>query len=127
MALVITVGFSVIISILVNIFAPFLIGIFFSSPSQEILDIGISYLRVEGSFYALIGILFLLYGYFRADGRPAISLVLTVISLGLRVLLSYSFAPLIGYYAIWVSIPIGWMIADITGYILYKKKREMHI
>lgn len=127
MALVITVGFSVIISIFVNIFAPFLIGIFFSSPSQEILDIGISYLRVEGSFYALIGILFLLYGYFRADGRPAISLVLTVISLGLRVLLSYSFAPLIGYYAIWVSIPIGWMIADITGYILYKKKREMHI
>lgn len=127
MALVITVGFSVIISILVNIFAPFLIGIFFSSPSQEILDIGISYLKVEGSFYALIGILFLLYGYFRADGRPAISLVLTVISLGLRVLLSYSFAPLIGYYAIWVSIPIGWMIADITGYILYKKKREMHI
>ena len=127
MALVITVGFSVIISIFVNIFAPFLIGIFFSSPSQEILDIGISYLRVEGSFYALIGILFLLYGYFRADGRPAISLVLTVISLGLRVLLSYSFAPLIGYYAIWASIPIGWMIADITGYILYKKKREMHI
>ena len=101
--------------------APWLIGIFFSSPSEEILSIGISYLRGEGTFYALIGILFLFYGYFRADGRPSVSLVLTIISLGLRVLLAYAFAPLFGYMAIWAAIPIGWAVADLSGLIFYKR------
>ena len=114
-AVLITVMFSLCISLLVNITAPWLIGIFFSNPGNEIISIGVSYLRVEGSFYALIGMLFLFYGYFRADGRPSVSLILTIISLGLRVLLSYTFAPLFGYWSIWVSIPIGWAVADLAG------------
>ena len=120
-AILITVMFSLFISLLVNITAPWLIGIFFSNLGNEIISIGVSYLRVEGSFYALIGMLFLFYGYFRADGRPSVSLILTIISLGLRVLLSYTFAPLLGYWAIWVSIPIGWAVADLAGLVFYKR------
>lgn len=120
-AVLITVMFSLCISLLVNITAPWLIGIFFSNPGNEIISIGVSYLRVEGSFYALIGMLFLFYGYFRADGRPSVSLILTIISLGLRVLLSYTFAPLFGYWSIWVSIPIGWAVADLAGLFFYKR------
>lgn len=126
-AVVITVVFSIVISILVNLAAPFLISVFFSEPDDAVISIGVSYLRLEGSFYALIGILFLHYGYFRADGRPVISLLLTVISLGLRVLLSYSLAPSYGYYVIWLSIPLGWIAADITGYILYRKNFTLQI
>ena len=120
-AILITVMFSLFISLLVNITAPWLIGIFFYNPGNEIISIGVSYLRVEGSFYALIGMLFLFYGYFRADGRPSVSLILTIISLGLRVLLSYTFAPLFGYWSIWVSIPIGWAVADLAGLFFYKR------
>lgn len=125
-AILITVMFSLCISLLVNITAPWLIGIFFSNPSNEIVSIGVSYLRVEGSFYALIGMLFLFYGYFRADGRPSVSLILTIISLGLRVLLSYTFAPLLGYWAIWVSIPIGWAVADLAGLVFYKRNTRKY-
>ena len=54
------------------------------------------------------------------------SLVLTVISLGTRVLLSYLLAPHtpLGVYAIWWSIPIGWMLADIVGAIYYKVRMK---
>ena len=38
------------------------------------------YLRIEGAFYCGIGCLFLLYGLYRALGRPGMSVVLTVIS-----------------------------------------------
>lgn len=41
------------------------------------------------------------------------SIVLTVLSLGLRVVLSYAFAPHFGMMAIWLAIPAGWLIADI--------------
>ncbi len=55
---------------------------------------GVEYLRIEGMCYCGIGILFLLYGLFRGLGRPGVSVVLTVISLGTRVALaSYLLAP----------------------------------
>ena len=80
---------------------------------------------MEGAFYCGIGVLFLLYGYYRGVGRPEMSLVLTVISLGTRVLLAYLLAPVpgIGVTGIWAAIPIGWLLADMAG-ILYLRKPE---
>ena len=77
----------------------------------------------RSAFYCGIGILFLLYGYYRGINRPEMSLVLTIISLGTRVLLAYALAPIswIGVLGIWSAIPIGWFLADLAG-ILYLKK-----
>ena len=67
----------------------------FVSPSEaEIIAIGVEYLRIEGSFYVGIGYLFLLYGFYRAVALPSMSVVLTVVSLGTRVLLAYLLASL---------------------------------
>ena len=68
-----------------------------------------------------IGCLFLLYGYYRAIKRAEMSVVLTVISLGLRVLLAYVLSAVIGEVGIWVAIPIGWVMADVTG-IVYMRR-----
>ena len=48
--------------------------------------------------------------------------LLTVLSLGTRVVLSYWFAsiPEIGVTGIWWSIPIGWLIADVVGIWCYR-------
>ena len=87
----------------------------------EILRIGVEYLRIEGSCYFGIGVLFLLYGLYRGIGRPGFSVVLTVISLGTRVALAYLLAPIeaIGLPGIWWAVPIGWFLADATGLIYY--------
>ena len=52
------------------------------------------------------------------------SVVLTVISLGTRVALSYILAaiPSVGVTGIWWSIPIGWLLADAVGMLYYKMK-----
>ena len=90
------------------------------------MAVGVQYLRMEGAFYCLIGILFLLYGYFRAIHRPGVSVILTVISLGTRVVLAYSLSAVtgIGVMGIWVSVPIGWFLADVAGIALGYKDRE---
>lgn len=82
------------------------------------------YLRIEGAFYLGIGLLFLLYGLFRAMARPGISVVLTVISLGTRVLLAYMLAPVFGVAAIWWAIPIGWALADLAGFVYYSLRKN---
>ena len=112
-----SLGFCVAVSALVYVFAEPLLGLFLESGEAEILRIGVGYLRLEGVFYLLIGLLFLLYAIYRGLEKAGMSVVLTVISLGLRVALAYAFAPAFGVTAIWLSIPIGWLIADVVGLV----------
>ena len=118
--------FCVFISGIVYIFAEKLMLIFVKSNEIEIIEEGIKYLRIEGVFYWGIGCLFLLYGFFRAIEKPGISLILTIVSLGTRVVLSYSLAgiPAIGVKGIWWSIPIGWILADGVGFFYYLKNKR---
>ena len=124
-AVVSSVVFALLISVLVFVFAKPLLLLFVKPEETEILAVGVQYLRIEGAFYFGIGILFLLYGLYRAIERPGMSLVLTVISLGTRVALAYilSAIPAIGVVGIWWSVPIGWALADVTGVLYYKKLR----
>ena len=119
-------GFSIAVSALVCIFARPLMGLFVSSNEVEILAEGVRYLRIEGSFYCGIGCLFLLYGLYRALGRPGMSVVLTVISLGTRVALAYllSAIPALGVVGIWLSVPIGWALADDVGLLYYAVRKK---
>lgn len=116
--------FCALISIFIFLFAGNLMGLFIDGKETAIIAEGVRYLRIEGAMYVGIGILFLWYGYFRGVGKPHISLILTVISLGTRVLLSYALAPRtpLGVVAIWLSIPIGWILADLAGWRFYSKQ-----
>lgn len=115
--------FCIFISIIVFVFAKEFMIIFIDPHELQIIHEGITYLRIEGICYLGIGCLFLLYGYYRGVGKPGISVVLTVISLGTRVVLAYTCAPILGVTAIWWAIPIGWFLADLTG-IIYGIKKE---
>lgn len=118
--------FCIIISILVYIFAKPLMMIFVDAKETSIILEGVRYLRIEGAFYIGIGCLFLLYGLYRALGRPGMSVVLTVFSLGTRVALAYilSSIPALGVTGIWWSVPIGWALADLVGLVYYKKNKH---
>lgn len=117
--------FCIVISVLVCAFAAPLMGIFIDPAQTEIIAAGVQYLRIEGACYIGIGVLFLLYGYYRAVNQPGMSVILTIASLGTRVALAYllSATPL-GVTGIWLSVPIGWALADAIGIGYYLKKRR---
>ena len=117
--------FCIAVSVFVWIFARELMTMFVSAKETDILAYGVQYLRIEGAFYCGIGWLFLLYGLYRALGRPGASVVLTVISLGTRVALAYmlSAVPALGVVGIWWSVPIGWALADAAGLVYYAVNR----
>ena len=116
-AILTSVVFCLFISAVIWIFARPLMLLFVREQETAILAEGIRYLHIEGAFYCGIGCLFLLYGLYRALGKPGMSVVLTVISLGTRVLLAYvlSSIPAFGVAGIWWSVPIGWFLADVVG------------
>lgn len=124
-AVMTSVLFCAVISGAVFIFAEPLMKIFVSGAEKEIISVGVEYLRIEGSFYFGIGILFLLYGLYRAVKLPGMSVVLTILSLGTRVALAYGLSaiPMIGVRGIWAAVPIGWILADAVGVIYYIKNK----
>ena len=122
-----SMAFCLVISAGVCLFARPLMLLFVEPGERAILAEGVRYLRVEGAFYCGIGCLFLFYGLYRALGRPGMSVVLTVVSLGTRVALAHilSNLPAFGVAGIWWSVPIGWALADVVGllYYLVRQKR----
>ncbi len=116
-------SYCLLVSLALWFLAKPLMLIFVDASQTAIIAQGVQYLRIIGPFYCGIGCLFLLYGLYRALGRPAVSVVLTVISLGTRVALSYALSaiPALGVIGIWWSIPIGWALADAAGLLLYQR------
>jgi Na+-driven multidrug efflux pump len=125
-AVFLSILFCLIVSASVWIFARPLMLLFVNAEETEIIAEGVRYLRIEGTFYCGIGCLFLLYGLYRALGKPGMSVVLTVFSLGTRVVLAnvLSAVPVIGVAGIWWAVPIGWLLADIAGFGYYFMQRR---
>ncbi|MDE7288612.1 MAG: MATE family efflux transporter, partial [Oscillospiraceae bacterium] len=104
--------FCVAVSTVVVMLSNNLMKIFVKAEETDIIQTGVRYLMTEGAFYVGIGILFLLYGYYRGINKPEMSLILTIISLGTRVALAYFLSGFeaVGVFGIWISIPIGWFL-----------------
>lgn len=125
-AVVTALLFCLVISAAVWALARPLMRLFVDANETAIIAEGVRYLRIEGAFYCGIGCLFLLYGLYRAVGKPGMSVVLTVISLGTRVALAYALSsvPAFGVAGIWWSVPIGWALADAVGLLFLRRTLE---
>ncbi len=118
--LLINTIYCIIVSTLVIIFSRPLLLAFLDANELEIIELGVNYLRIISPFYILIGYLFMFYGFYRGLGKSLVSIILTIVSLGTRIILAYTMAPIFGVKGIWWSIPIGWFLSDLLGLILIK-------
>ena len=124
------VCFCVAAGAIVCVLAEPLMEIFVDASDTKFIAAGVNYLRTVASCYIGIGFLFLFYGFYRAIHRPGFSVVLTVFSLGTRVILAYllSAIPQVGVSGIWLAIPIGWFLADlagIIGFVFFRRRNRL--
>ena len=122
----VSVAFGALLSLLVFLLAEPLMTLFIDKGETAVIAEGVRYLHIEGAFYYMIGLLFLFYGLYRALGKPGMSVVLTIVSLGVRVALAYALSavPFIGTLGIWWSVPVGWFLADALGAVYYLTNRK---
>lgn len=126
-AIKIIIGFCILTSISILIFSRNIMLLFVDKSEEAVIALGVEYISVVGIFYVLIGFLFMFYGLYRGLGFLKISIILTIASLGTRVILAYVLSSTaLGASGIWWSIPIGWALADLLGfwfYLLVHKER----
>ena len=125
-AVAVSMSFGALLSLLVFLLAEPLMTLFIDKGETAVIAEGVRYLHIEGAFYYMIGLLFLFYGLYRALGKPGMSVVLTIVSLGVRVALAYALSavPFIGTLGIWWSVPVGWFLADALGAVYYLTNRK---
>ena len=80
---------------------------------------GLSYLRFLSWFYVLIGMKACTDGVLRGAGDIAVFTTANLVNLSIRVWFAFTFAPVIGVQAVWISVPVGWAANFIISFAYY--------
>lgn len=102
-----------------------MIGFFMDSQSSEAIKIGITFLKIVSPFYFFVGIKITSDGLLRGLGAMQSFMIATFTDLILRVILAFIFSKPWGSTGIWLSWPVGWLIAMFcsVGFAYYQLKR----
>lgn len=91
------------------------------SASAEALHTGITILKILSPFYFFISIKLIADGVLRGGGAIREFMVTTFSDLILRVILAYILSAQLDSLGIWLSWPIGWMVATAISFAFYLK------
>lgn len=113
--------FSLIITGVIFLFGPHLLGLFLNAGSAgTAMGYGLKYMKTVSVFYVLMGFMFVGNGMLRGAGDMGAFMLSSMLNLFARVVIAYLLAHFIGSSAIWWSIPIGWAIGAIVSFIRIK-------
>jgi putative MATE family efflux protein len=105
-----------------------MVQLFMSGESTDALQTGVTFLRVVSPFYFVICVKLATDGILRGSGAMGYFMIATFSDLILRVILAYILSVPYQSLGIWLSWPIGWVIAAILSVAFYKKgvwKKQM--
>lgn len=106
--------------ILFAVFPNELLSFFINNPSEEALKSGSLLLRIVSPCYIFCSLKLVADGFIRGAGMMNKFMIATFTDLLIRVVLSIILAGTsLGYVGIWVSWPIGWLVAVIMSLIFF--------
>lgn len=90
------------------------------SDDQNVINIGVEYLRIVSFFYIGFTAMFTIGGVMRGAGDTLIPMIITFIALWVvRVPLCYYLSQEMGVVGIWWGIPIAWIVGMIFSFLYY--------
>ncbi len=120
-------GVKMALLVVVPFFAAFflfgrqMIDLFMTEGSGVALHTGVEFLRIIAPFYFLIAIKLMADGVLRGAGAMKQFMTATFADLVLRVILAFLLAGRLGSTGIWLSWPIGWIVAFVLSIVFYRK------
>ena len=103
-------------------FSETLIGVFMEGDKSALaLETGKQFLIIVEPFLCAIGLKVVCDGVLRGTGNMTYFMIATFADLVLRVILAFIFSHFFGAVGIWMSWPIGWLLAVFLSFVFYKK------
>lgn len=113
-------GLIVAINLLFFLCGDKLVGAFVSGTYQaEVIEQGARFLHIVAPFYTLIGIKNCYDSVLRGGGVMKQFMATTLADLVLRVVFSYAFARLLGFYSICMAYPFGWVFGTLLSVVFF--------
>lgn len=97
-----------------------LISLFIKEKTQETIDIGYTFLKIVSPFYPIIAVKLTADGVLRGSQNMNKFMISTFSDLILRVVLAFVLSDMIGATGIWLSWPVGWVIASGISFYFYR-------
>lgn len=119
-ALIMTAVIVLPFSIIYTLFAPQTVGIFVNEADAAVIAEGVRFLRIVAPFYIVVAVKLLIDGILRGGGSMLAFMIATFTDLILRVVIAFYLTPRLNSpVAIWLSWPVGWVIATILSALFY--------
>lgn len=116
---------SIIITILVQLFAKQFLLLFVDAKETEVIKIGMSYLVVVSLFYVVVGILFVVRETLRGTGDAIVPLAMGIFELVSRLAIGFALSLVMGYLGLWWATPVAWITATCLGVWRYSSGNWM--
>ena len=115
MCLVIAIPFVVCFLL----FGGTLVNLFATQANAEIIATGSKFLTIVSPFYFFVCIKIVIDGGVRGCGIMTPFMISTCLDLALRVIFAYILSPFFGSDGIWLSWPVGWVLALVVDLFFY--------
>lgn len=122
LGIIITESVAIPVTAIFLIFGGSLVGLFMDTSVADnngALNIGIGFLNIIAPFYFVIATKLVADGILRGVGAMKAFMVSTFSDLILRVILSFVLAMPLGLNGVWMSWPVGWIVAAVISRIYY--------
>jgi len=123
----ITVGFAIVMGVLVALFPQALMGFFLgNNMTPGIYAAGESYLYVSAVTFLFMGILFPAESLLKGAGDVNMFFLIAVTGTVVKIGAAIALIPSYGYYGIWLGIAAGWLIETILTLLRYQSGQWQH-
>lgn len=101
----------------------FFMGLFTRSNEQQVIEVGMQYLKIVSPFYFVMVTKVVCDGVLHGSASVRLFMTTTFVDLILRVVLAYVLPLKFSYQGIWMAWPIGWCISAVLSVGFYLSGR----
>ena len=114
--------------VILEIFPDNIVRLFLGSNlTPEALAVGCGYLKFLGLCSCILGFKMCVDGMLRGAADTVTFTIANLVNLGIRVIMSFTLAPVFGVAMVWVASPIGWFANWLISYTHYRKVRHTSV
>ena len=120
-----TTIYSVVVTILIFLSAPFLVHVMSGSSDPFILQTGSMYMRINSPFFIVLGVLLNLRNALQGMGRKIIPLFSSIIELVGKVIFASLLIPFMGYLGVCFCEPFVWSCMALQLWFSFYRSEEI--